>query len=408
MLGNLRSAKRCEGERSSLLRGRDPAVCYLLLLASSATVTLICAAIWGMDVVSNLFFLRGEDSFMDFFNSMRDLLGGGAVYTERHVIYPPMANLIFLLFSLLVPEAYLSTPFAERYTWVSHPGAVAACICFLAVMAAALLAVTLRHYPRRYRVALALFSICNFPVFAGLERGNIALLSTAALFAYMLSYQSESRVSRECGLLALAFAISLKLYPLLFALPLLGDKRYKEAIRCGFYTLFLLLAPSFFFGGPRCLLWLAENILRFSSGRIDTVPGYLWFQTGGMRLFYYGLLAAGGVLLLILSFSHFKKWKLWTLAAALVLCFPPTRATYALAILLAPLALFFREEKLRGGRSITYFLLMTLPLLLLPIRVWGVNISELTMIYGAIALLLLSMGDGIAWLCRRKGARKTA
>ena len=61
-----------------------------------------------------LFFRSGEDMFMDFFNSVRDAAQFARVYTERRVIYPPLANLLFLIFSRFLPASYTDTAFAER------------------------------------------------------------------------------------------------------------------------------------------------------------------------------------------------------------------------------------------------------------------------------------------------------
>ena len=59
-----------------------------------------------------LFFRSGEDMFMDFFNSVRDAAQFARVYTERRVIYPPLANLLFLIFSRFLPASYTDTAFA--------------------------------------------------------------------------------------------------------------------------------------------------------------------------------------------------------------------------------------------------------------------------------------------------------
>ena len=98
----------------------DPVKFFILLVASSAAVYLTVSVIVGNGKFADIFFLRCADFFMDFFNSIRDAAQGGAVYTERRVIYPPLANLIFLALSRFTPESYNDTPFEDRYEWPEY------------------------------------------------------------------------------------------------------------------------------------------------------------------------------------------------------------------------------------------------------------------------------------------------
>ena len=72
---------------------------FVWLVMGSALLCAVIYTVLGNGRFSDSFFLRGGDFFMDFFNSIRDAAQGSGVYSERGVIYPPMANLIFLLLS---------------------------------------------------------------------------------------------------------------------------------------------------------------------------------------------------------------------------------------------------------------------------------------------------------------------
>ena len=91
------------------------------------------------------------------------------------------------------------------------------------------------------------------------------LLCLIALAVYAFTYDSQNKTYREVGILALAFAAALKLYPAVFGWFLIADKRYKDAVRCAIYGVALLLIPSFFFGGPACFAYVFGNIFSFST-----------------------------------------------------------------------------------------------------------------------------------------------
>ena len=75
-----------------MIRRRDPAEYFIVLMLLSLSVFFLRCVIAGSDAFIGVFFLNGEDLFMDFLNSLRDVSHGVGVYTERHVIYPPLAN----------------------------------------------------------------------------------------------------------------------------------------------------------------------------------------------------------------------------------------------------------------------------------------------------------------------------
>ncbi|MFR5102025.1 MAG: hypothetical protein ACLTE4_05750, partial [Christensenellaceae bacterium] len=116
-----KDVEREEGHPSPIkdfFKRKNPAEFFAAFMAVSLIIYLIASLIWGGKVLCGIFFADGTDLFMDFFNSVRDVSQGTGVYTDRGVIYPPMANLIFLLCLRLIPEEYATTPFDQRHNWV--------------------------------------------------------------------------------------------------------------------------------------------------------------------------------------------------------------------------------------------------------------------------------------------------
>ena len=153
-----------------------------------------------------------------------------------------------------------------------------------------------------------------------LERGNIILISTLFTGIYIFTYDSKSKLAREIGLFSLAFAFSIKLYPAALGWMLLADKRYKEALRCVIYGILLLIIPSFFFGGPKCLIWMMENI--FSSGKSgwETISHVVHIPVSVLKIMFYIAILISIASFIFSSLFQKDRWKIWTFACAIYGC----------------------------------------------------------------------------------------
>lgn len=346
------------------LARRDPAEYFIALMIVGVTVFGVRCLIFGSETFTEIFHIGTRDLFMDFFNSVRDAAQGAASYTERGVIYPPLANLLFLLLSRLIPTAYLSTPTGEMaHTWRFYNGALLALVLFSAIsLVLFALALGREGYSSRKGTALTFLMLVSFPVIFMVERGNIVVLALAALVIFAQNYQSECPARREVALLALAVAAALKLYPALFGLIMLADKRYRDALRAALYTVILLVVPSFFFGGPVSLWYVLKNTLCFSSTGENATSFMSQFNLSpgaGTAILCVLYLIALTVLLLS-SLLQKTAFKTWMFAGAIMLTFSSIFSAYNWLLLLPALLTFMRTERLRGINWL-YFFAMSLP-----------------------------------------------
>ena len=352
---------------------------YAILI--SFGLYLLLSLIFGKLVVSSIFYNDNRDLFMDFFNSIRDASLGEGAYTVRHVIYPPMANLFFWLFSFLTPKEYNSTEFIRRQTWVQYDSAIVliiVCVAIAAILMGVLAYCSMRS-TRKENWMFTAVAVCNVPLFYMLERGNILVLSLISVIVFALTYHSESKAVRELGLLALAFSASLKLYPALFAWLLIGDKRYKDCIRCALYAIAMVILPSFFFGGVDILWTIVKNIFSFSSGgggAFSVIGLYLGrflhlpisFTTKAVTLVTYSWFLLCAVNFILAPFVHPQRWKVWMMGCITFIAFPSLTSVYSWGFFLIPLVLLFRERP-EGKVGLPYFILMAIPFLFLPIPI---------------------------------------
>ena len=383
-----------------------PVKLFVSLMAFSATVYVIIYAIIGNGFFTDLFFRNSIDFFMDFFNSIRDASNIDAVYSEHGVIYPPMANLIFLVLSRFTPNLYNSTEFDDRYDWVKYSAPFMLLVITVAVFAILLYSLvksSLNEKNKRLASLFAAFAFFNAPVLYMVERGNILMFCLVSLMVFAFSYNSESKVSRELGLIALAFAFSLKLYPVIFGWFLIRDKRFKEALRCAIYGILMIVLPSFAFGGFKVFKMIAQNIFSFSSSdntgnifsRLLGFFGLDHINADFMTPVMWGWAALVCVCFILAPFVMKKNWKAYAVGVLAIVCIPSLTALYAWAFMLVPM-IFFCNEKEKTRADWFYFVTMLIPFIFIPFRVhYAITNNGLALYFCAYVLSGVAIFDTV-------------
>ncbi len=378
---------RLREDVKGLFARRDPAELFILAVLTCLAVFLLRVLIGGAETFISVFHLRGSDLFMDYFNSIRDASQGAGAYTERRVMYPPMANLLLWLSARMFPGAYLNTGSEDCRTWINYPGAILAFLCLFAGVLIAFALVLLREpYAEKKRRLLTVAVLFSLPFVFLYERGNTVFLALIFVLLFVQSYDSENRAVREAGLLSLAFAFSLKLYPALYGAILLTDRRYREAGRCALYGVLMLLLPSFFFGGPVSIIWSMKDAISYSGHTslrfFDSMAQYGFSPSAlqTMLVCFYAF-----VLLFFAVSSLFPRRRFVTLALGACCCvmLPSVFSVYNWVLVLPALLVFFRTEKLCGV-NIAYYGAMVLPFCLYVNKAYQDNI-----VIACIAVLAL-------------------
>lgn len=396
---------------------KDPACIFIFFVLLSVLVFLSICLIMGDGYFSKIFFRLCGDLFMDHFNSIRDASQGAAVYTERGVIYPPMANLIYLTLSRISPSGYNNTSFEYRQTWIYYPTAILL-VCLVIIVISILIYSLFKEKLKRNKVISALFgaaAIFNAATLYTLERGNIVLLSLISLAFFAFSYNSESRVARELGIVALAFSVSIKVYPAMFFLLFIAEKRYRELFRGIIYTVLMFVIPSFFFGGPVCLWWLVENIFSFSSDKSFTI-GAVTILADLLNL-PYALISNLAYIWCFICLGSFvasvflkeEPFKVWTKGIALTIVAPPLTALYSWSFLLIPITLLANSYKEIPKKYILPFAIILVPFVILTFRInyfLDAN-SLLVYIFGALLSITLVVDTVIVLVRKIKISRAT-
>ncbi|MBO4426311.1 MAG: DUF2029 domain-containing protein [Clostridiales bacterium] len=375
-----------------------------ILFAFAAFVFV--AVVFRDSLLGQLFFRMTSDVFMDYFNCLY-VVANRDPYSFI-TMYPPLAELIFYLFSKTISyEMLFCTPPLRE-----EQAPMMSFLLFIAipiVIMAWALADYLKIAKPMNRVVILAFFVTT-PFLWMLERGNIIIYSLAGIMIFICYYDSDKRWLRELALLGLAFSAGVKLYPAILGLILIRDKRWKDAIRCALYGVFFIFAPFLAFGGLKSLLSMINslkynadvlandgNSYKVNYSYIFNMIGRVWL--GRSEEFGWAQTAAYilSALLIVAAFLIGKKWKSILFLTLVMIGFPSFSYTYCLVFILAPFLMFIagKEKDLRPTDMI-YMLMFIAILAPFPITIGDITtISDVninTQVIGISILIITGWG----------------
>lgn len=329
----------------------------------------------------NVFFLKTNDFFADFFNPMIYVADNDVYHNTlnglHHKIYFPLTYMMFSLFSGFMDYSGLTL----QDTYSSHP-AMVSCLLFT-VFSVFLFIHSLGRLVRLDAKLIAII-LCSSVFLFTVERGNPIFIA-AALAVYFLAYKdSESRRTRILALTALCVAVVLKGYPVVLGLYLLRDRQFKAIGYCIVVTLLLAFLPFLYFKGgfdniPQFISNVQEHnrlfdhaiyprfgLTVFNSCLIDGLHAYgEEYRSLGFTL-TRGIVVLMALASMVLFFFQRTPWKRIMLLMAIVVYVPSDNGFYCGIYFLPALLLFLRDE-VPSKRNYVYLALFIL--LLNPIQV---------------------------------------
>jgi len=366
----------------------NPLYCYFFL-------NLVCLAIiyirlfYDLGSLRNFLFaqyidITSDDTGMDFYNSLI-YVSDRVPYTRYQTLYPPLANLCLWFLTRTVPVDYavhwgLSTPevIANRYT--RYDPRLFQCmtmlfIAFIIISALSIYTMVLGLEKSRKRACLMGVSLLtSFGMIYAYERGNIIIIAIALTCFFVFWRNDDNKYIRELSYIALAIAAGLKLYPALFGVLLIRDKKIKEAVRTIIYGLAAFILPFFFFEGIEAMKIFFDVLFSFDSGaaqayKLTTIVKKLVELALGrfmdvtaftdlMGSSAAGILGVAVVALLLVIALFCKQEKDAYAAIFLATLFIQSPVDYALLFSLPCLIVVFKEKNIKD--NIWYFVLISL------------------------------------------------
>ena len=322
-------------------------------------ITIVFALIWcyidkGYPL-SNILFSDKNDTFMDFYNSLYHA-GTGHPYDIK-CIYPPFTYLIYSVFLYFIPENIFTMGSLEIRE--NQMGMLIFVIYMIITLGIMSYLVHSNKSGKKVEKIFFLFMILfSTPFLYTIERGNIVIVTLIFLLIFAFNYDSNNKIYREIAIIALAMAASTKIYPAIFGLILLKEKRYKEAFRCAIYGLMIFFLPFLIFGGFEKAPLMFNNIFNAVEDFMQTGLGYKVNISNTIKAFgraigletegYISFANISSYIVLIISLitSLFikEKWKVFCMLATLLVAFPNFSYTYTLIFMVIPLIMFLDKN----------------------------------------------------------------
>ncbi|MCR5790873.1 MAG: glycosyltransferase 87 family protein [Lachnospiraceae bacterium] len=260
---------------------------------------------------------------------------------------------------------------------------------------------------RGQNLLLTLLLLFSVPIGASaVERANSAFIVLILLIFAMAFKDSENKVLRELALILIAVSANLKLYPAIFGLLYLKEKRWKEALRLILYGVLLFIVPFFFMEGFKSIkeflviLYLMQGR---SIERMTTVRGVvtsLYMHFGGEEAkwtgHHVGIIVENIYLAVTLTgfFLSRNRWKSMFLLISPMVVYVSSAYRYTAAYFTIAL-LFFLAENERdysekpGRKQVLNVIYALLFAGIFAIPIWGYGMELENIIYGFIYILLI-------------------
>jgi hypothetical protein len=367
---------------------------------------------------SGVFLTDAHDYFMDWFNVVYYSIGKKPYIwglTEERSL-PPLTFLLLYPFSKLYGYDVSQwvendTRYTARYTQLPM---VAATMVF--IVSYLLLFYSLYKNCRgisdlKKAVIFVVFFLSGVNLFC-IDRGNLQVITAAALFIYIYACDRDSSIGwlrTGIGLLCLAFAAAIKLFPAMMGILLLYRRKWKEAAVAFVMGMALFLLPFLWMEQPflsaigSFLTTLGEH-----AGSYRTIAEFGFSTPAIMSLtgLPYGLLQALAYIAALISIffanSHISGWKRLMLLTLTLILTSGQQGYYCLMFLLLPVALFFCEE--HPVADVIYVILFAVILspLQRTVRVAGASVSARDVINIILIVLYIILMTEAVWRFRTR------
>lgn len=352
-------------------------IIFFGLIAAVAYNFIYQGIIQNKPYPQNTFLFLQKDRFNDLFN-MAEWCRNMNPYFEPSFLgnsnYLPIANIFFWAFSLMPKTIAL--------------------VLFTVIFSALIYLFSFISIPKtettgnRHKYAFVITFLSYAYLFC-FERANLEPYVVIPIMAFLFFYQKEKH---QLAILFLAIAAATKIYPVIFILIYVGDKKYKEVALTIIYTVILVVAPLLLQKGgfDRNLGFMLTgfevdvNTSSFVGAFEDTgnkmIQGSSLFSalkilsiklsfTIKNMLGKYFILVALMALALVFYVVFIEKalWRKVTILTCMIIMLPHISFDYKLIHLLFCLYLFINESKTEVNPRLNYkTMAILLGLLLIP------------------------------------------
>lgn len=236
-----------------------------------------------------------------------------------------------------------------------------------------------------------------------IERGNIAILVVVFLIVAIAWKDSTSTVKKEFALICIALAAGCKIYPAIFGLLYIKEKRWKECFRLILYGGIVGIGPFVFTGGLKGLIQYIYVLRGFEIGwgvRWTSIRNYLLatvnFFGGNVALkqdiICFVIENVYLVLILCAFFKCKSKWNEIFYLSAIIATYVSNSYRYVACYMIIPCIFLFAndwdKQALTKGKAILFALIFSIPCVGYFFKI-NVDFMIFTMIYLCIVIVFI-------------------
>lgn len=283
------------------------------------------------------------------------------LYTKSiHVCFPPLIYLFYHALNLMLPT---NTGNNIDFNPMFNLCAIYLIVEFL------LFVFAVKRYLKKSNdtkllIVIILFTLSSCFAFGVIQCANIAFLVVILLLFAIDFKESNSKVKRELAMILIAISAAIKIYPAVFGILYLAERRYKEAGRLILYGILFFFVPFIFTGGIEGFNTFLENQIEVQKVWGELSPNGIY-----NNLIIFGLnekiseimIYILGGLSFIMVFVCKDNWKkLFMLCFIMVMC-PMWSGAYTPAFFTIPfLYLLSQAEYIENKFDFFYIALFSL------------------------------------------------
>ena len=321
------------------------------------------------DSIKHYLFTNYSDTFMDFFNSMYDTIGRRPY--EKGVIYPPICYVMYYIFLRMIPIEQMNFG-SPAFKTFQAPMLALALYEFVSIGMFIFCMFKMKKGSSREKILFLIITLMSIPFLFTFERGNIIFVALIFLMLFIYFKDSNNKFLREFALFSLAMSAAIKIYPAIFGLVLIKEKRWGEIVRVIIYGIVLFVVPFIFFGGFSEILTFIHNLTHTTDEfSVTHVINRMNFSAAIEELSYafnfenYQFISKILILFIFViscinSLLSKVNWKTYALLSCLIVGIPGISFTYTVIFLIIPLIYFLDSKDKKKFVDYMYLLLFIL------------------------------------------------
>lgn len=304
----------------------------------------------------------GDSLFCDFWAHINRLLNYENIYgnlKDADAIFPPLAYCFMMFFAKMI--AFKNVDGTTTRDIATSGYGILVLIMYLILFVVIFVQVINYAYKENthYKSFLILVFMCSYPFWGcAFERGNPVIWAMLFLLLGLILRNHEKWYIREIALICIAISAGFKIYPAIFGMLYIAEKRMKEACRLIVYGLMSFFVPFLLLGERANFIDYLGTFERYLGKEVysqTSIIGNCVMLLGDYGV-VFGKIIIVVLFICVLGYLFIEKanWKSIALLTAINTIVLPESYLYTYVYISIPL-LFFLNEKRNEWKKIDYF-----------------------------------------------------